>query len=511
MWELVGLLLLILACYFWPKSKAVGAKSPKSLPFLPFVGSLPFLPRHGHMHVNLFKLQEKYGPIYSLRLGSTTTVIIGQYQLAKEVLVKKGKEFSGRPHMVTLGLLSDEGKGIAFADSSGSWQLHRKLALSSFALFRDGDQKLEKIICQEANSLCDLLLTHNEESIDLSLPIFNSITNIICVICFGISYENRDPMLSTIKSFTEGILDSLGHNNLVDIFPWLKIFPNKGLEIIKKNVKIRDEVLTGILEKCKGKFNSDSISSLTDLLIQAKMNSDNNNISEDQGLKAFSDKHILSTIADIFGAGIETTASVLRWIVAFLLHNPEVKRKIQREIDQNIGFSRTPTFNDRSHLLMLEATIREVLRIRPVAPMLIPHRANTDLSIGEFSIPKFTPVIINLWALHHNEKEWDQPDRFMPERFLDPTGSHLVTPSLSYLPFGAGPRSCIGEVLARQELFLFIAYLLQRFDLDVPEDEPLPCLNGDPKVVFLIDPFKVKVTVRQAWKDAQAEVSTWKP
>ncbi|XP_051003105.1 steroid 17-alpha-hydroxylase/17,20 lyase [Acomys russatus] len=507
MWELVGLLLLILAYFFWPKSKTPGARFPKSLPYLPLVGSLPFLPRGGHMHVNFFKLQEKYGPIYSLRLGTTTTVMVGHYKLAKEVLVKKGKEFSGRPLMVTLGLLSDQGKGIAFADSGSHWQLHRKLVLSTFALFREGDQKLEKIICREASSLCDLLLTHNEESIDLSQPIFMSIINVICAICFSISYENRDPKLTAIKTFTEGILDCLGDKNLVDIFPWLTIFPNKTLEMIKRCVKVRDEILTEILEKRKENFNSDSISNLTDILIQAKMNADNNNTSEDQGASVFSDQHILATVADIFGAGIETTVSVLSWIVAFLLHNPEVKEKIQKEIDQNIGFSRTPTFNDRTHLLMLEATIREVLRIRPVAPMLIPHKANTDASIGEFTIPKGTHVVVNLWALHHNEKEWDQPARFMPERFLDPTGNHLITPSLSYLPFGAGPRACVGEVLARQELFLFMACLLQRFDLDVADDGTLPCLEGDPKVVFLISPFKVKITVRQAWKDAQADAN----
>ncbi|KAH0504584.1 steroid 17-alpha-hydroxylase/17,20 lyase [Microtus ochrogaster] len=510
MWELVALLLLILAYFFWHKSKTLCAKYPKSLPFLPIVGSLPFLPRRGHMHVNFFKLQERYGPIYSLYLGTTPTVIIGQYQLAKEVLVKKGKEFSGRPQMVTLSLLSDQGKGIAFADSNGAWQLHRKLALSTFGLFRDGDQKLEKIICQEASSLCDLLLTHNQESIDLSQPLFMAVTNIICAICFSISYENNDPILTTIKTFTEGILDGLGHNNLVDVFPWLTIFPNKTLDTIKSYVKVRDEVLSRILENCKEKFSSDAISSLTDILIQAKMNADNNNSSEAQASTAFSDRHILSTVADIFGAGIETTVSVLRWIVAFLLHNPEVMKKIQKEIDQHIGFNCTPTFNDRNRLLMLEATIREVLRIRPVAPVLIPHKANIDSSIGEFTIPKDTHVIINLWALHHSEEEWEQPDEFLPERFLDPTGSHLVTPSLSYLPFGAGPRSCVGEVLARQELFLFMACLLQRFDLDVPDDGQLPSLEGDPKLVFLIHPFRVKLTVRQAWKDAQAEVSTWR-
>lgn len=101
MWELVSLLLLLLAYFFWSKSKTPNAKFPRSLPFLPLVGSLPFLPRRGHMHVNFFKLQEKYGPIYSLRLGTTPTVIIGHYQLAREVLIKKGKEFSGRPQMVS--------------------------------------------------------------------------------------------------------------------------------------------------------------------------------------------------------------------------------------------------------------------------------------------------------------------------------------------------------------------------------------------------------------------------
>uniref|UniRef100_A0A8D2AUY2 Steroid 17-alpha-hydroxylase/17,20 lyase n=1 Tax=Sciurus vulgaris TaxID=55149 RepID=A0A8D2AUY2_SCIVU len=479
MWELVALLLLILACVFWPKVRVPGAKYPKSLPYLPLVGSLPFLPRHGHKHVNFFKLQKKYGPIYSFRLGTKTTVIIGNHQLAKEVLVKKGKEFSGRPPVVTLGLLSNQGKGIAFADSNTQWQLHRKLVLGTFALFREGDQKLENIICRETSVLCDHLATHHGQVVDLSLPIFMAILNVICVICFNISYKNGDPELRTIMNFSKGIIDGLENAGLVDIFPWLK-----------------------------EKFNSDCITNMLDILMQAKMNAENNNSGPDLDSNMLSDNHIVATLGDIFGAGVETTVSVLQWIVAFLLHNPQVKKKIQEEIDQNVGFSRTPTFSDRSHLLMLEATIREVLRIRPVAPMLIPHKANTDSSIGEYAIDKDTQVIINLWALHHNEEEWNQPDQFMPERFLDPTGSQLISPSLSYLPFGAGPRACVGELLARQELFLLMAWMLQRFDLEVPDNGQLPSLEGDPKVVFLIHPFEVKIKVRQAWKEAQAEVST---
>ncbi|XP_008709423.1 steroid 17-alpha-hydroxylase/17,20 lyase [Ursus maritimus] len=508
MWELLAFLLFTLAYFLWPKPKCISAKYPKSLPSLPLVGSLPFLPRGGHQHVNFFKLQEIYGPIYSLRMGTKTTVMVGHHQLAKEVLVKKGKEFSGRPQVVTLDILSDNQKGIAFADHGANWQLHRKLVLATFALFKDGNQRLEKIICQENSLLCDFLATQNGQSIDLSLPLFLAVTNIICLICFNSSYKNGDPALKIIKNYNEGILDSLGTDNMADIFPGLKIFPNKTVEKLKNCVKMRDELLNEILEKHKENFSSDSITSLLDVLIQARMNSGNNNAASDRDAKLLSDKHILTTIGDIFGAGVETTTSVVKWTVAFLLHNPQLQKKIQEEIDQNVGFGRTPNMSDRNQLIWLEATIREVLRIRPVAPTLIPHKAIVDSSIGEFAIDKGTSVIINLWALHHNEKEWHRPDQFMPERFLDPTKSQLISPSLSYLPFGAGPRSCLGEILARQELFLFMAWLLQRFDLEVPDDGQMPSLEGNPKLVFLIEPFKVKIKVRQAWREAQAESST---
>ncbi|KAM9618566.1 steroid 17-alpha-hydroxylase/17,20 lyase [Trichechus inunguis] len=507
MWELLAVLLLTLAYYFWPKIRRPGAKYPKSLPFLPLVGSLPFLPRHGHPHVNFFKMQEKYGPIYSFRLGTEPAVVVGHHQLAREVLIKKGREFSGRPHVTTLAILSDNQKGIAFADSGPHWQLHRKLVQAAFALFRDGHQRLEKIILQEISLLCDFLATQNGQSIDLESPVFLAVTNMIAMFCFNSSYKYDDPDLKIIQSYNKSILESLGTGGLVDVFPWLKVFPNKSLEMMKNAVKVRNDLLKKILKKYKEKFSSDCITNLLDILIQAKMNSDNNNDGPEQDSKLLSEEHILTTIGDIFGAGVETTTSVMKWTIAFLLHNPQLKKKIQEEIDQNIGFSRTPTISDRNHLVLLEATIREVLRIRPVAPLLIPHKATTDSSIGEFTIDKGTQIIINLWALHHNEKEWHQPDQFMPERFLDPTGSQLISPTLSYLPFGAGPRSCVGEILARQELFLFLSWVLQRFDLEVPDDGQLPSLEGIPKVVFLIDSFKVKIKVRQAWREAHSEGS----
>lgn len=113
-------------------------------------------------------------------------------------------------------------------------------------------------------------------------------------------------------------------------------------------------------------------------------------------------------------------------------------------------------------------------------------------------------------ALLYVLQPWPLPDTFpmSTERFLDPTGSQLISPSSSYLPFGAGPRSCLGENMARQALFLFMSWMLQRFDLEAPDDGQLPSLEGIPNVVFLIDSYKVKIKVRKAWKEAQSEVST---
>ncbi|XP_004616452.2 steroid 17-alpha-hydroxylase/17,20 lyase [Sorex araneus] len=507
MWELLTLLMLSLTYFFWPKLKSRGAKYPKSLPSLPLVGSLPFLPRDAQQHLNFFNLQKKYGPIYSFRLGSKTTVMVGHHQLAKEVLIKKGREFSGRPRMTTLDILSDNQKGVAFADHGAHWQLHRRLVQATFTLFKDGSQKLEKTICREVRLLCDSLATQDGKSLNLYEPIFMAMTNVISECCFSLSYKRRDPELQTIQIYNAGILEALSHNTIVDVFPGLKIFPNKTLEKMKSCVKIRNELLNKIFENYKETYTGDSTRNMLDILIQAKMNLDNNNAASNQNSTLLSDEHILGTIGDIFGAGVETTVSTTQWLIAYLLHHPQLMKRIQEEIDQNVGFNRTPTIGDRHRLLLLEATIREVLRIRPVAPLLIPHKAIVDSSIGDYAVDKDTNIIINLWALHHDEKEWAQPDQFRPERFLDQTRSHLINPSMSYLPFGAGPRSCLGELLARQEIFLTIAWMLQRFDLEVPDDSPLPCLDGQLKVVFLIEAFKVKVKIRQAWREAQGEGS----
>ncbi|XP_043839527.1 steroid 17-alpha-hydroxylase/17,20 lyase [Dromiciops gliroides] len=497
MWWFLTISLLTLVYYIWQKLGTLGKKYPTCLPSLPIVGSLPYMKSPDPAHIQFTKLKEKYGHIFAFWMGPWYTVVVNHFSFAKEVLLKKGRDFGSRPQMVTTDILS-MGKGIAFTEYGPQWRTYRKLVQSAFTMFKERSVNFENIICQEADYLCKCLAATQGQSMDPSLYLFMASANVICQFCFSTSWKHDDKDIETMMNFSYNIITNIGKDSLVDIFPWIKVFPSKELTVLKKSVVARNKLLEKKIKIHKEKFNIHSVNNLLDVLLKAKMN--NGHLAEETEV---TDEHILMTVGDIFGAGVETSSSVIKWFLAYMLHYPQVKEKIQNEIDEKIGFSRTPVLSDRNQLVFLECSIREILRIRPVAPLLIPHMACTDSSIGEYNIPKGTKIYINLWSIHHDPMEWNEPEKFKPERFLDKNKEQLIMPTASYFPFGSGPRVCIGEFLARTELLLFLAWILQRFDVEVADDDELPSLEGIDGVVFQMVPFKLKFKLRKAWKEAQ--------
>uniref|UniRef100_A0A8C4E9U6 Cytochrome P450 1A1 n=1 Tax=Dicentrarchus labrax TaxID=13489 RepID=A0A8C4E9U6_DICLA len=486
----VGLALLVLQ---W-KLKRSGPQEPPRLPALPLIGSLLSLRSPHPPHVLFKELQGKYGQTYSLMMGSHCVIVVNQHAHAKEVLLKKGKIFAGRPRTVTTDVLTRDGKDIAFGDYSATWRFHRKIVHGALCMFGEGSASIEKIICAEAQSLCSVLseAAAAELSLDLSPELTRAVTNVICSLCFNSSYRKGDPEFEAMLRYSQGIVDTVAKDSLVDIFPWLQMFPNADLRLLKECVSIRDKLLQKQYEEHKADYSDHVQRDLLDALLRAKRSAENNNTAEISAESVgLSDDHLLMTVGDIFGAGVETTSTVLKWAVTYLIHHPQVQRRIQEELDSKVGVDRSPQLSDRGSLPYLEATIREVLRIRPVAPLLIPHVALSDSSIGDFTVRKGSRVIINLWSLHHDEKEWKNPEHFDPGRFLDSDGTGLIIPSSSYLPFGAGVRVCLGEALAKMELFLFLTWILQRFTLSVPPGHPMPSLEG--KFGVVLQPAKYKV------------------
>ncbi|XP_028324143.1 steroid 17-alpha-hydroxylase/17,20 lyase [Gouania willdenowi] len=474
-------------------------QEPPSLPVLPVIGSLLSLQSPFPPHVLFTQLQKKYGHTYSLMMGNHSVIIVNRYVEAKEVLLKKGKTFAGRPRTVTTDVLTRDGKDIAFGDYSAAWRFHRKIVHGALCMFGQGSASIEKIICAEAQSLCSILC--ETATLDVSPELTRAVTNVVCSLCFSSSYSRGDPEFESMLLYSQGIVDTVAKDSLVDIFPWLQIFPNAELRKLKHCVSIRDKLLQKKYDEHQADYSDHVQRDLLDALLRAKRNAENNNTAdisaESVGL---SDDHLLMTVGDIFGAGVETTTTVLKWAIIYLIHNPQVQRRIQEELDSKIGGHRTPQLSDRGSLPYLEATIREVLRIRPVAPLLIPHVALTDTRVGDFFVRKGTRVVINLWSLHHDEKEWMNPECFEPGRFLNSEGTSLNIPSSSYLPFGAGVRVCLGEALAKMELFLFLSWILQRFTLSVAEGHSMPCLEGKFGVVLQPVKYKMNARPRAGWE-----------
>ncbi|XP_070711378.1 cytochrome P450 17A2 [Pempheris klunzingeri] len=500
----VALLLFLL---IWLRSGPPSPSPPRGsvpcLPRLPVVGSLPWLRGDAPPHLLFTQLAHRYGPLFALYLGPHYTLVVNDHQHAREVLLQRGGQFAGRPSMVTTDLLTRGGKDIAFSDHTPLWKSHRRLVHNSFTLFGEGTSRLQDIVLSSVDALCAELLSGGHRGFDPSPAVTRAVTNVVCTLVFSASYRHGDAELQEVMRYNDGIVQTIARGGLVDIYPWMKVFPNRSLRKLKECIAVRDRLLSRKLEEHKASLSDGDPRDLLDALLKGKTDSRRGRRSpgsgeEEEEEERITDDHVLMTAAEAFGAGVETTSTTLLWILAYLLHHPEVQERVQKELDEHVGGERAVSVSDRSRLPYLDCVINEGMRIRPVSPVLIPHTAMTDSSIGGHSVSRGTRVLVNMWSIHHDPKHWDKPDLFNPDRFLDDRGRRVTPPC--FLPFGAGPRVCVGESLARLELFLFLSSLLQRMSFRLPDGAPPPNLQGRLGVVLQPLPYKVIVTARAGWE-----------
>lgn len=151
------------------------------------------------------------------------------------------------------------------------------------------------------------------------------------------------------------------------------------------------------------------------------------------GGKFFSKEQLLALCLDFFQAGSETTSNTLTFGMLYMLRHPEVKQKVQYELDKVCG-DISPKLSDRPKLKYTEATICEIQRLSNVAPLGIAHRTLSDVKVDQWNIPKNSVVLFNIYGMHMDEAYWEDPFKFMPERFLDDTGELILHDS--FIPFG---------------------------------------------------------------------------
>ncbi|XP_073442755.1 cytochrome P450 2D14-like isoform X3 [Dendrobates tinctorius] len=209
---------------------------------------------------------------------------------------------------------------------------------------------------------------------------------------------------------------------------------------------------------------------------------------------SFNEANLLLTTYDLFIAGSETTGVTLRWAVLFMILYPDVQSKVQEEIDRVIGRERKPTMGDVLQMPYTNAVIHEMQRYGDIVPLSLPHMTYRDMEIKGFIIPKGTTIITNLSSVLKDHEVWEKPLQFYPKHFLDENGKFVKREA--FIPFSAGRRVCLGEQLARMELFLFFTTFLQQLTFEIPNDQPRPREDPIYALGLIPHPYNIRVVAR---------------
>ncbi|XP_035315747.1 steroid 21-hydroxylase isoform X1 [Cricetulus griseus] len=465
------LLLLLLAGtrWLWGQWKFWNLHLPPLAP-----GFLHFL--QPNLPIYLLGLTRKLGPVYRIRMGLQDVVVLNSNSTIKEALIKKWVDFAGRPTVPYEKLDLDLSRG----DYSSTWRTHKKLSRSALMVGMRGST--EPIVEQLTQEFCKRMRAQAGAPVDIHQEFSFLTCSIICYLTFG---DKDDTLVHTVHSCVQDLMQAWSHWSIqiLDIIPFLRFLPNPGFAPRAGHSACSPCPLQD--SRVAGQWRD-----MIDYMLQGM-----EQLSEGHGAGELHEGHVHMSVVDLFIGGTETTATTLSWTVAFLLHHPEIQKRLQEELDLRLGPSGGSSqilYKNRAQLPLLMATIAEVLRLRPVVPLALPHRTTRASSISGYDIPKDTIIIPNIQGANLDETVWELPTQFWPDRFLEPGKSPRT------LSFGCGARVCLGEPLAQLELFVILAHLLQAFTLLPPPDGTLPSLKPQnySGVNLLIHPFQVRLQPR---------------
>ncbi|XP_075534830.1 steroid 17-alpha-hydroxylase/17,20 lyase-like [Dermacentor variabilis] len=160
--------------------------------------------------------------------------------------------------------------------------------------------------------------------------------------------------------------------------------------------------------------------------------------------------------------------------------------------------SRPPVYSDREKLPFTVACLTETRQYYHISPLGVPQKTSTDIKVGHLTIPKDTGILYNIYSVHHDPELWEEPEKFRPERFLDPATGKLRLSSFPVITSGVGPRKCPGEKLAHLDMFYMIVRLMQRLSCSAADGPPLVDVNGLESGLFLTAPEQNIVLTRRS-------------
>ncbi|XP_023364013.1 cytochrome P450 2G1-like [Otolemur garnettii] len=429
-----------------------GGKLPPGPTPIPFLGNLLQV-RPDATFQSFMKLREKYGPVFTVYMGLRPVVVLCGHEVVKEALVDQGDDFSGRGGLA-ITERNFQGYGVVMANGD-RWKILRRFSLTILRDFGMGKRSIEERIQEEAGYLLEELRKTKGAPIEPTFFLSRTVSNVISSVVFGSRFDYEDKQFLHLlqlmnETFTEM---STPWTQLYNTYPEImQYLPGRHNHMYHLIEELKDFVAS------KVKINEASLDpqnprDFIDCFL-IKMHQDKNNPHTEFNLR-----NLVLTTLNLFSAGTETVSSTLRYGFLLLMKHPEVEESISFSGLGHVLVS----VNDRVKMPYTDAVIHEIQRLLDFVPMGVPHKVTRDTHFRGYLLPKGTDVFPMLGSVLKDPKYFRYPDAFYPQHFLDEQGRFKKNEA--FVAFSSGKRTCLGEALARMELFLYLTSVLQNFSL----------------------------------------------
>lgn len=486
------------------KEKKGKRNLPPGPPTVPLLGNLPWLGKSlFDLEPLLRQLRSKYGPIITIRIGSRKLIFISDRSLAHQTLVQKGSVFSHRPQATGAArIMTSNQHNISSGAYGPLWRLLRRnlmaeiLHPSRVKSYAGARKWVLEMLIQRLRSNAE-----SGEAVCVIESFQYAMFCLLLLMCFGEKLEQNT--VKQIEDIQRRMLVSFTRFNI------FALFPKMGKFIFRKRwnsmLQMRDEqerLLLPLIRARKARIedpqNRDSSSSsfvfsYVDSLLALE-------IPEEGGRKLTEDE-IITLCSEFLNGGTDTTSTALQWIMANLVKNQEIQDKLVEEIRRVVG-NKEIEEEELNSMPYLKAVILEGLRRHPPGHFVLPHAVSEEVKLDGYVIPKDAAINFTVAEIGWDEKVWDDPMTFRPERFtdgrelaVDITGSREI----KMMPFGAGRRICPGLNLAMLHLEYFVANLAREFEWKCADGEEVDLTEKLEFTVVMKKPLKAKITHRRMY------------
>ncbi|KAM3930510.1 cytochrome P450 2K1-like [Leptodactylus fuscus] len=450
-------LVLTLLYLFYVRKKRNTADFPPGPRSWPLIGNLHIMDFKKPQETYL-KLAEKYGPIFTFHMGPKKMVVLAGYETVRDALVNHAEEFGERAGARMFQRV-DKGMGLLFSQGE-NWKVMRRFTISTLRDFGMGKSTIEEKIADECVHLTNVLASLKGKPFDNTMILNACAANIIVSILLGYRMDYDDPQFQRLLTLINenARLSGSKMTLLYNILPFLELFPGSHQTILKNIEEQREFITKTFVEHLKNLDENDQRSFIDAFLVKQKEEAGNPQ-------SYFHNGNLTSVVRNLFSAGMETSSTTLRWGLLLMIKYPEIQEKVQEEISRVIG-SAQPLYSHRGQMPFTNAVIHEIQRFGDIVPLSLTHETTKDVTFKGYFIPKGTFIIPLLTSVLRDKTQFERPDDFYPNHFLDGNGNFMKKEA--FMPFSAGRRACAGETLAKMEFFIFFTSLLQKFTFRLP-------------------------------------------